>query len=78
MNDTHEVPPLLYAVMSAGEVEAVYHLPQGTVTQEIRRGKLKGRRAGKVFLVCRADADARWGDRARTDDPPTRPTDMTD
>lgn len=63
MSNPHTIPPLLWAVMSVAEVEETYHLAAGTARQAARRGVIPSRRAGRVYLVCRADADARWGDR---------------
>lgn len=51
---------VLDRVMSAGEVADVYKVKHNTVNQAAKRGAVKARKSGNVWLIDRADAIRMW------------------
>ncbi len=60
-----EGPNLLDAVMTAAAVATEYHISDRTVREAIQQGWIEALKSGGTWLIRRADADARWGDRKR-------------
>lgn len=60
------IDKILYAVMTAGEIEDTYGLQPGTVRQALGRGHLQGRKSGDIWLISRLAAEERWNDRRKS------------
>ncbi len=54
----------LDAVMTVQEIADEFGIHRQTVYDAIERGYIPARRSGATWLVRRADAEARWGERA--------------
>lgn len=59
-----DAPPVeLDAVMTAGEAQELYGLSESAVRLACQRGSIPARKSGGTWLILRADAEARWGQR---------------
>ena len=50
-------------LMTVNEVANTYGLQAGTVRRSIHKGYINARKSGALWLIRRADAEARWGKR---------------
>lgn len=54
---------VLDQVMSVSEVAAVFNVPQPTVNKDIQRKNIPARKSGKIWIVRRVDAVAKYASR---------------
>jgi excisionase family DNA binding protein len=66
----HEERLMEKKTMTVQEIHETYSIPEGTLRQYLREGKLKGRRVGKLWYVAVEEIDAfmRGGHGEKSDD----------
>lgn len=55
----------LEEIMTSAEVCEEFGLNESTVRKAIERDTLQARKSGGTWLILRADAEARWGNRSK-------------
>jgi hypothetical protein len=61
-----DVQIALLDTMTTSEAEAEFGMAEGTVRKAAQRDDIPARKSGGTWLIRRADAEARWGGKARS------------